>query len=139
MVQLVRELMVEPAVTVQADTTVSATAKMMRDSDIGDVIVVDAKKPIGMVTDRDIVIRAVAESSQPGNMTIGEICTNDLVSVRPEDDVHQASALMRRASVRRLPVVDRGELVGVLSLGEMAINRDEASALAEISAADPNS
>ncbi|HEY2671834.1 MAG TPA: CBS domain-containing protein [Rugosimonospora sp.] len=139
MAQLVREIMVEPAVTVQSDTTLSEAARLMRDADIGGVIVVDAMKPIGMVTDRDIVVRGVAEVAQSGNMTVGEICSTDLVSVRPEDEVSQAKVLMRRAAVRRLPVIDGGQVVGVLSLGEVAIDRDETSVLAEISSADPNS
>lgn len=139
MAQLVREIMVESAVTVESDATLSETARLMRDADIGDVIVVEAMKPVGIVTDRDIVVRAVAETAQPGNMTAGQICSTELVTVRPEDEVKQATTLMRKAAVRRLPVVDDGMLVGVLSLGEIAIDRDEMSALSEISSADPNS
>ncbi len=139
MAQLVREIMVESAVTVDSDATLSETARLMRDADIGDVIVVEAMKPVGIVTDRDIVVRAVAETAQAGNMTAGQICSTELVTVRPEDEVKQATTLMRKAAVRRLPVVDDGKLVGVLSLGEIAIDRDETSALSEISSADPNS
>jgi CBS domain-containing protein len=139
MAQLVREIMVESAVTVESDATLSETARQMRDADIGDVIEVEAMKPVGIVTDRDIVVRAVAETAQPGNMTAGQICSTELVTVRPEDEVKQATTLMRKAAVRRLPVVDDGKLVGVLSLGEIAIDRDETSALSEISSADPNS
>jgi CBS domain-containing protein len=139
MAQLVRDIMVDSAVTVEPNATLSETARLMRDADIGDVIVVEAMKPVGMVTDRDIVVRAVAETAQPGNMTAGQICSTELVTVRPEDEVKQATTLMRKAAVRRLPVVDDGKLVGVLSLGEIAIDRDETSALSEISSADPNS
>jgi CBS domain-containing protein len=139
MAQMVRELMVEPAVTVTADTTLSEAARLMRDGDIGDVIVVDAAMPIGLVTDRDIVVRGVAEDPNPGDMTVGEVFSADLISVRPDDDIDQATALMRKASIRRLPVIDNGQLVGVLSLGELAIDRDETSVLADISSADPNS
>jgi CBS domain-containing protein len=139
MAQLVRELMAEPVVTVTADATLTEAARMMRDADIGDVIVVKKTKPVGMLTDRDIVVRGVAENRTPGTVTAGEICTTDVVSVAPDAEISQAIALMRRAAVRRLPVTEMGELVGVLSLGELAIERDETSVLADISSAEPNS
>lgn len=139
MAQLVRELMAEPVVTVTADATLTEAARMMRDADIGDVIVVRKSKPVGVLTDRDIVVRGIAENRTPGSVTAGEICTTDIVSVAPDEEISQAIALMRRAAVRRLPVTEMGELVGVLSLGELAIERDETSVLAEISSAEPNS
>jgi len=131
--------MAEPVVTVTADATLTEAARMMRDADIGDVIVVKKTKPVGMLTDRDIVVRGVAENRTPGTVTAGEICTTDVVSVAPDAEISQAIALMRRAAVRRLPVTEMGELVGVLSLGELAIERDETSVLADISSAEPNS
>ena len=139
MAQLVRELMAEPVVTVTADATLTEAARMMRDADIGDVIVVKKTKPVGVLTDRDIVVRSVAENRTPGTVTAGEICTTDVVSVAPDAEISQSIALMRRAAVRRLPVTEMGELVGVLSLGELAIERDETSVLADISSAEPNS
>ena len=72
-------------------------------------------------------------------MTAGEICSTDVVSIAPDAEISQAIALMRRAAVRRLPVTEAGELIGVLSLGELAIERDETSVLADISSAEPNS
>jgi CBS domain-containing protein len=139
MAQLVRELMAEPVVTVTADATLTEAARMMRDADIGDVIVVKKSKPVGVLTDRDIVVRGIAENRTPGTVTAGEICTTDIVSVAPDAEISQAIALMRRAAVRRLPVTEMGELIGVLSLGELAIERDETSVLADISSAEPNS
>ncbi len=139
MAQLVRELMAEPVVTVQSDTTLTEAARLMRDADIGDVIVVNRSKPVGVLTDRDIVVRGIADNRTPGMVTAGEICSTDLVSIAPDAELSQAIALMRRAAVRRLPVTQAGELVGVLSLGELAIERDETSLLADISSAEPNS
>jgi CBS domain-containing protein len=136
---MVREIMVEPAVTIASDTSLSETARLMRDADIGNVVVVDEAKPIGIVTDRDIVVRGLAEAAEAGSMKVGEICSSGVVSVKPDDDVDHAMAVMRRASVRRLPVVEDGQLVGVLSLGELAIDRDKSSMLAEISSSEPNS
>jgi CBS domain-containing protein len=139
MAQLVRELMAEPVVTVMADAPISEAARLMRDADIGDVIVVNKTKPVGVLTDRDIVVRGIADNRSPGTVTAGEICTTDMVSVAPDAEISQAIALMRRAAVRRLPVMEAGQLIGVLSLGELAIERDETSVLADISAAEPNS
>jgi CBS domain-containing protein len=139
MAQLVRELMAEPVVTVKADTTLTDAARLMRDADIGDVVVVDKNKPIGLLTDRDIVVRGIADNRTPGTVTAGEICSTDVVTVNSDAEISEAIALMRRAAVRRLPVTERGELVGLLSLGELAIERDETSVLADISAAEPNS
>jgi CBS domain-containing protein len=139
MAQLVRELMAEPVVTVTSDATLTDAARMMRDADIGDVIVVKKTKPVGVLTDRDIVVRGVAENRSPSSVTAGEVCSTDLVSVAPDAEISQAIALMRRAAVRRLPVTEMGQLVGVLSLGELAIERDETSVLADISSAEPNS
>jgi CBS domain-containing protein len=138
MTQQVRELMAEPA-TVPADTTLTEAARLMRDADIGDVIIVDGGQPRGMVTDRDIVVRGIAEHHSPDDTTVGEICTSELATVAPDDPIERAVRLMRETAVRRLPVVDGERLVGVVSLGDLAIERDEDSTLAEISAADPNS
>jgi CBS domain-containing protein len=139
MAQLVRELMAEPVVTVMADATLTDAARLMRDADIGDVVVVKKNKPIGVLTDRDIVVRGVADNRAPGTVTAGEICSTDVVTVNSDAEIVEAIALMRRAAVRRLPVTERGELVGLLSLGELAIERDETSVLADISSAEPNS
>jgi CBS domain-containing protein len=139
MAQLVRELMAEPVVTVTADATLTDAARLMRDADIGGVIVVKRNKPVGVLTDRDIVVRGIADNRMPATVTAGEICSTDVVSIAPDAEISQAIALMRRAAVRRLPVTEAGELIGVLSLGELAIERDETSVLADISSAEPNS
>ena len=138
MTRQVRDLMAEP-VTVPFDTTLTEAARLMRDADIGDVIVAAQGRPNGLVTDRDIVVRGLAEGHQPNNTTVGEICTRDLATVSPEDPVERAVELMRQLAVRRLPVVEGDQLVGVVSLGDLAIERDQRSALADISAAEPNS
>src|SRR5213076_2853420 len=105
MTRQVRDLMAEP-VTVPFDTTLTEAARLMRDADIGDVIVAAQGRPNGLVTDRDIVVRGLAEGHQPNNTTVGEICTRDLATVSPEDPVERAVELMRQLAVRRLPVVE---------------------------------
>jgi len=139
MARTVRELMTEP-VTVPADTSLTEAARLMRDADLGDLVVVDESgAPRGIVTDRDIVVRGIAEHRSPDDTTIGSVCTADLVIVAPDDDLERAAMLIRETAVRRLPVVHGQRVVGVIALGDLAIERDESSALADITAADPNS
>jgi len=92
----------------------------------------------GIVTDRDIAIRLAAAGLDASTTRVGEICTRDLRTVAPDDDVNRAVELMREQAVRRLPVVDNGSPVGVVSLGDLAVDLDQRSALAEISAAEPD-
>jgi CBS domain-containing protein len=110
----------------------------MRDRDIGDVIVIEHNQVCGIVTDRDIVVRTVAEAQDPASITLGDICSHALLTVRPTDSVEHAVRLMRTHAIRRVPVVDGGKAVGIVSLGDLAVERDPHSALGEISAAPPD-
>jgi len=110
----------------------------MRDADIGDVIVTAGGEVRGIVTDRDITVRAVAEEADPRATTLDAVLTRDLVTLARNDDVRTAVALMRQHAVRRLPVLDGGRLVGVVAIGDLAVELDSDSLLAEISAEDPN-
>jgi CBS domain-containing protein len=92
----------------------------------------------GVLTDRDIVVRAVADELDPGATRIAEVVTHDLVAVSPGDDIDTAVEMMRTHSVRRLPVLDGERLVGVVSLGDLAVARDRGSVLADISTDEPN-
>jgi CBS domain-containing protein len=113
-------------------------ARRMKDRNIGDVIVLDGAVVCGVVTDRDIVVRAVAEGLDPKSTTLGEICSRELVTVHPDDSVKDAVQLMRAHALRRLPVLDGFNPVGIVSIGDLAIERDAGSALADISSAAPN-
>lgn len=137
MVENVREIMTTDPATVPMRTPVSEAARLMREQDIGDVLITDEGRLTGMLTDRDIAVRIVADQ-RPSDTAVAEICSADTVTCSSSDDVEQAVALMREHAVRRLPVVDGDRLVGVVSLGDLAIERDEHSALADISAAPPN-
>lgn len=125
-------------VCLPAGSTVAAAAAAMRDADIGNVIVQDDGQVCGIVTDRDIVVRVVADGRAPDTVKLGEICSQDLTVVSPNDDVDDAVALMRGRALRRLPVVDGGRPVGIVSLGDLAVERDPESALGGISAAPAN-
>ena len=139
MSQLVKDVMTPDPVVLSLQETVSQAAQLMRNEEIGDVIVVDDQRVRGMVTDRDIVIRGLANGAGP-NTPIGEIATADAVVVSADDDAAEAVDLMREHSIRRLPVMNADhELVGVISLGDLAMERDPDSVLADISADTPNS
>jgi CBS domain-containing protein len=99
------------------------------------VIVVEGDDAAGIVTDRDIVIRGVAEGVDPNRTRLGQVVSGDLTSVAPDDPVERAIELMREKAVRRLPVLEGGKPVGVVSLGDLAIQQDEGSVLADISVA----
>jgi CBS domain-containing protein len=130
--------MTKNPVSLPGTSSVLEAARAMRDSNIGDVIVVENNKVCGIVTDRDIVIRAVAEARDPYNITLGDICSHALTTVTPTDSVDKAVQLMRDKALRRLPVVEKGQAVGIVSLGDLAVERDPESALGDISAAPPN-
>jgi CBS domain-containing protein len=134
----VKQIMTRDPVQLQVDTTLEDAAKVMRDMDIGDVVVVDSDRLVGLVTDRDIVVRAVAEGIGPSDTTVGSVVSRDLVTVRPEDTAHDAALLMRDRAVRRLLVCDDSGLVGIVSIGDLAVDIDPESVLGGISSAAPN-
>ena len=137
--QTVREVMTTNVVYLPSETTLAEAARTMREQDIGDVVVADGTTPAGLVTDRDIVVRAVAERCDPSSTTIGEIMTQDLVKVRPDDTVQSAALLMRDHAVRRVLVYDDDQgLVGIVSIGDLAEETDPESVLGGISRAEPN-
>jgi CBS domain-containing protein len=124
--------------TVDVGDTLVDAARQMRDGDVGSVIVLENGQVSGILTDRDIVVRAVAEGRDPGETKVGEICSRDLTTLTPDQSVDDAIRLMREQDVRRLPVVEDGRPVGIVSLGDLAIEREPDSALADISSAPPN-
>jgi CBS domain-containing protein len=138
MAQTIRDVMTPEPHTVQAGATLADAAAIMRDADIGGVIVLTDGSICGIVTDRDLAVRAVAEGRDPKKTTVGEICSNDLVALSPADSVEDAIGMMREMTIRRLPVVEAGRPVGMVSLGDLAVARDPDSALADISAAPGN-
>jgi CBS domain-containing protein len=138
MPQSVREVMTPNPTAFPANATVGEAARAMRDLDIGDVVVLDDGEICGIVTDRDIVIRAVADGREPADVRLGEICSRELTTLAPTDDTGDAALRMRERAVRRLPVVEGGRPIGIVSIGDLAVERDPESALADISAAPPN-
>ena len=125
--------------TLDADQTVAAAAQLMRGADIGDVLVVKSDDRLhGILTDRDIVVRVLAEGLDPNQTRVGDICSRVLTTVSPDDGVSHAVRVMREKAIRRLPVEAGGRVIGMLTIGDIAVERDVGSVLADISAAPPN-
>lgn len=135
----ISEVMTTDVATLDAKRTAADAAKVMKEQDIGDVIVTDGDRIRGIVTDRDIVVRAVAENRNPLDVPLSEIISDDLVTLSPWDSVDDAVRLMAERALRRLPVVEDGKPVGIVTLGDLAVERDPNSALADISEAPPSS
>ena len=133
----VRDVMTAEPIVLQQDQSIADAAQAMRDGAVGAVLVVDGDKLCGLVTDRDIVIRAVAESALPDS-PVGQVVSPDLVAVSADDETADAARVMQDNAVRRLPVLDDGRIVGIVSIGDLAVSQGEDSALANISAAHPN-
>jgi CBS domain-containing protein len=135
----VRDVMTLAPCALSTRDTVTTAAQLMRENDIGDVIVLEGRRLFGILTDRDIVVRALAEGADLQATTVDRICSRDLTVIAPSASVGEAVRLMRDKAIRRLPVVDEhGEVVGIVSLGDVAVERDRRTALADISAAPPN-
>lgn len=138
MAQKVNEVMTPVPVAVSPDTSLVRVGDLMRQHGIGDVLVVHEGRLRGLVTDRDIVVRAVAVEKDLSATAVADICSTNMVTVAPDADADAAVRLMRRHAVRRIPVVDGDRPIGMVSIGDLAVQRDERSALADISAEPPN-
>lgn len=137
--QMIRDIMTRDPFTLRADCTLQEAARAMRDKDIGSVLVTDeGSKLCGILTDRDIVVRGLAEGKDPSTTTLREVCSEALAHLTPDDEVDNAIKLMAKKGIRRIPVIEGGRAVGVISLGDLARERDADSALASISEKRPN-
>jgi CBS domain-containing protein len=139
MAQSIQDVMTPNPFLVSTETSVAEAARMMRQADVGSLIVLDEGTVFGIVTDRDITIRAVAEDRDVRATPVGDICSREPLTLSIGDTVEQAMEMMRTNSIRRLPVLDeQGRPAGIVSLGDVAIERGTGSPLGEISAAPPN-
>jgi CBS domain-containing protein len=138
MAQTVQELMTPNPVTLEETASVLDAARAMRDKDIGVVVIVGNGEVRGILTDRDIVVRVVAEGRDPQSTRVGEFASRDLVTVSPDEPADEALRLMRERSIRRVVVTQSGRAVGILSLGDVAKEREARGALADIRTAPGN-
>jgi CBS domain-containing protein len=138
MAQSIREIMTADPRTVDTSATCLDAGREMRDGDVGALVVVDGGAVAGVVTDRDIVVRVVADGRDPGSTRVGEAATMSPVTLNVDQTVEDAIRLVREQDIRRVPVVQDGRPVGIVSLGDLAIERDTESALADIASEPAN-
>lgn len=133
----VREVMTANVDYATSNSTVVELAGMMKKNDIGSIPICEGQKVIGIVTDRDIVLRAVAEGKNIENRSAKEVMNSKVVTITPDQDVHEAADLMATYQIRRLPVVEKDKLIGIVALGDLAIEKihinEAGDALSDIS------
>jgi CBS domain-containing protein len=121
MPQTIHDIMTRDVKTVNPESTIRDAAQLMNSKDFGSMPVCKGRKVVGVITDRDITIRAVAQGRDPGSTRVSEVMTEDVVSVRETSNLTEAEQLMHDRQIRRLPVLsDQGDLVGYLALAKVA-------------------
>jgi CBS domain-containing protein len=136
--QTVRDLMTPEPIVLDAAASVGDAARAMRARDVGDVLVRRDGKLCGIVTDRDIVVRVLAAHQEGAvSVRLEDICSGELECLAPDTPIREAIKLMEEKAIRRIPIVEDGRPLGILSLGDLAVARDRSSALGKISAAPP--
>jgi CBS domain-containing protein len=137
--QSIKDVMTPNPQTVAADATLADAAREMKQDDVGAVLVRDNGSVSGILTDRDIVVRAIAEGRDPSSTKVSDVASRDVKTLTPDSSVEDAIKIVREQNVRRIPVVDdAGKPQGIVSIGDLAIERDTGSALADISSEPPN-
>ena len=111
----VGEIMTRNVYTVGPPATVKTATKLMREKDVGSLVVMEDDKPVGVITERDIVVEVTSKKLKPTEITVGEIYSSPLVSISPETSVKDAGRIMLDKNIRRLPVAQEGELVGIVT------------------------
>lgn len=132
------QVMTTDPISLTHDQTVTDAATRMARSDVGSVLVQRDGDLLGIVTDRDLVVRCLADGKDPAQVKLDSLCTDELVTMAPDSSLKDAVDTMREKKVRRVPVVENGHAVGIVSLGDLAVMLDRESALGEISAAPSN-
>jgi CBS domain-containing protein len=125
MAKSVRDAMTEDPRSIGASASVVEAARLMREEHIGSLPITDDEQLVGMITDRDITTRVVAEAADPKMTSVGDVYSRDLISVEPDKDLEEALQLMARHQVRRLPVVENGRLVGIVAQADIALRENE--------------
>ena len=133
----VRDVMNGPVLTVEPDASAADAAQLMRDNDTGDVVITQDGRLTGIVTDRDLAVRLIAEGLDPF-VSVSEVCSENPVTISPDEPLERASELMGQHAIRRLPVCEGDEVVGFVSLGDLARHVNADQTLSNISSAAPN-
>jgi CBS domain-containing protein len=138
MARTVRDVMTRNPVTLSSEASVVDAAKVMKDMNIGTVVVMEHGKPAAIVTDRDITVRAVATGSDPSKTRLADISTKRLASVRPDQPLEDAIQVMKSDDVKRVVVMTGTRLEGIVTLGDLAARGEDADVQDDISRAEPN-
>jgi len=125
MANSVRDAMTADPRSIGKSVSVVEAARLMREQDIGSLPITDDEQLVGMITDRDITMRVVAEAADPNATSVEDVYSRDLISVEPDNDLEEALGLMARHQVRRLPVVEDGRLVGIVAQADIALSENE--------------
>jgi len=125
MANSVRDAMTADPRSIGTSVSVVEAARLMREQDIGSLPITDDEQLVGMITDRDITMRVVAEAADPNATSVEDVYSRDLISVAPDNDLEEALGLMARHQVRRLPVVEDGRLVGIVAQADIALSENE--------------
>lgn len=128
MAKSVRDTMTQNPRSIKASASVVEAARLMREDHIGSLPITDDEQLVGMITDRDITTRVVAEAADPVKTSVGDVYSQDLITVAPEEDLDEALLLMARHQVRRLPVVENGRLVGIVAQADIALSENKKTA-----------
>jgi CBS domain-containing protein len=138
MAKTVAEVMTRDPVAMDANEPVTKAAAAMRDHRIGTVVVTTDGTPCGVVTDRDITVKAVATGRDPSTMTLEEICSKTVFAVAPDQSVDDAVQVMKSHDVKRVLVMEGKQLKGIVSLGDLAARSMEGDLERDLSRAEPN-
>ena len=140
MAERIRDVMTEEPIVLDADSTAGEAARCMGEYQVGDVLVRADGELLGIVTDRDLALRVLGDEREgdPRGRRLRDCCSRDLVTVSADAEVDEVVKLMSERAVRRIPVLEGREVVSIVSLGDLAVQRDPHSALGQISAAPPD-
>ena len=123
-----RDLMTSPAQCLAPEETLVDAARMLSKYDVGSMPVVDEDTLVGVLTDRDIVIKGIAQGKDPAETPVSEIATADVVTVAPDDDAKSVAEVLTEHQIRRVPVVEEGKVLGVISQADVALELDNSTA-----------
>ncbi len=137
MTRKMRDIMSPAPVCMASGESVAAAARAMKEHDTGTVLVLSNGRLSGLVTERDIMVRVLAENRDPLTMLVGDICSGELAVLGPDDEVEQAARLVRERAVRRIPILADGTAVGMVYIGDLALDAGEPSTLTALAAVRP--
>lgn len=119
----VRDVMSSSVDWASSSTNIVEVAKLMKKDNVGSIPICEGNKCLGIVTDRDIVLNVIATGGNPATTVARDVMTTNIISLTPDQDAHQAADLMAKNQIRRLPVLDQGNLIGIVALGDLAIEK----------------